>query len=379
MGLLQFSDLPVTPLVGADWRTFKAMSAGLSVDKGFRTKYYLTKGICRLLSLLAPIQERRYRKLLADKPLEHDPLFILGHWRSGTTFVHNIFAQDKHFAHTTTYQTVFPHLMMFGQGLFKPVMGWLMPDHRPTDNMELTPDLPQEEEFAMSNTMPFSYYDFWYFPERMIEYCDRWLTFEKITESEKRAYKEALLKIVKISLWNTGGSQYLSKNPPHTGHVRALVELFPNAKFIYLMRNPYTVFESTRSFFMQTIAPLKLQDVSDDQIEANAIEVYPRLYRAYQEQKQSIPAGNLYEVKFEDFEHDAYAMTKDIYQHLRLPGWNEAEPAIASYIESKRGYRKNKYDYQPRTIRLVNEHWGQAIDDWGYQRRNVASRMKNEE
>ena len=198
MGLLQFSDLPVTPLVGADWRTFKAMSAGLSVDKGFRTKYYLTKGICRLLSLLAPIQERRYRKLLADKPLEHDPLFILGHWRSGTTFVHNIFAQDKHFAHTTTYQTVFPHLMMFGQGLFKPVMGWLMPDHRPTDNMELTPDLPQEEEFAMSNTMPFSYYDFWYFPERMIEYCDRWLTFEKITESEKRAYKEALLKIVKI-------------------------------------------------------------------------------------------------------------------------------------------------------------------------------------
>ena len=379
MGLLQFSDLPVTPLVGADWRTFKAMSAGLSVDKGFRTKYYLTKGICRLLSLLAPIQERRYRKLLADKPLEHDPLFILGHWRSGTTFVHNIFAQDRHFAHTTTYQTVFPHLMMFGQGLFKPVMGWLMPDHRPTDNMELTPDLPQEEEFAMSNTMPFSYYDFWYFPERMIEYCDRWLTFEKITESEKRAYKEALLKIVKISLWNTGGSQYLSKNPPHTGHVRALVELFPNAKFIYLMRNPYTVFESTRSFFTQTIAPLKLQDVSDDQIEANAIEVYPRLYRAYQEQKQSIPAGNLYEVKFEDFEHDAYAMTKDIYQHLRLPGWNEAEPAIANYIESKRGYRKNKYDYQPRTIRLVNEHWGQAIDDWGYQRRNVASRMKNEE
>ena len=64
---------------------------------------------------------------------------------------------------------------------------------------------------------------------------------------------------MKISLWNTGGTQYLSKNPPHTGHVKALVDLFPNAKFIYLMRNPYTVFESTRSFFTQTIAPLKLR------------------------------------------------------------------------------------------------------------------------
>jgi hypothetical protein len=111
MGLFKFENLPVNPLVGADWRTFKEMTAGQPVDPGFRTKYYLTKSICRLLSVLAPIQERRYQKLLANKPLEHDPLFILGHWRSGTTFVHNIFAQDHHFGHTTTYQTVFPHLM----------------------------------------------------------------------------------------------------------------------------------------------------------------------------------------------------------------------------------------------------------------------------
>ncbi|MBQ7684850.1 MAG: sulfotransferase, partial [Bacteroidaceae bacterium] len=87
MGLLKFEDLPVNPLVGADWKTFKEMTAGQPIDSGFRTKYYLTKSICRLLSVLTPIQEHRYRRLLADKPLQHDPLFILGHWRSGTTFV----------------------------------------------------------------------------------------------------------------------------------------------------------------------------------------------------------------------------------------------------------------------------------------------------
>ena len=364
MGLLKFENLPVNPLVGADWETFKTMTAGQPVDPGFRTKYLLTKGLCRLLSVLAPIQEKRYQKLLADRPLEHDPLFILGHWRSGTTFVHN-----HHFAHTTTYQTVFPHLMLFGQPFFKFMMNIFIPSQRPTDRMELTPDTPQEEEFAMSNSMPYSYYDFWYFPKNMLDYCDRYLTFEKITRKEEETYKEALMKIIKISLWNTGGTQYLSKNPPHTGHVRALVDLFPNAKFIYLMRNPYTVFESTRSFFTQTIAPLKLQDVSDDQIEQYAIEVYPRLYRAYQEQKKFIPEGNLYEVKFEDFEQNAYAVTRDIYQQLQLPGWEESEPAIRNYIESKRGYKKNHYDYKPRTIQLVNQHWGQAIDDWGYERR----------
>ena len=69
-------------------------------------------------------------------------------------------------------------------------------------------------------------------------------------------------KLIKISLWNTHGTQFLSKNPPHTGRVRELVKMFPNAKFIYLMRNPYTVFESTRSFFTNTIQPLKLQDIT---------------------------------------------------------------------------------------------------------------------
>ncbi len=368
MGLLKFSDLPVNTLIGADWKTFKSMTEGQTIDKGYRTKYIMTKVLCRLLSSIAPIQERRYQKLLANKPLEHDPVFILGHWRSGTTFVHNIFAQDEHFGHTTTYQTVFPHLMMFGQSFFKPIMNYFMPSYRPTDKMELTPDLPQEEEFALTNMMPYSYYDFWFFPQRMLEYCDRWLTFEKITEKEKETFKEAFMKIVKISLWNTGGTQYLSKNPPHTGHVKTLVEMFPNAKFIYLIRNPYTVFESTRSYFTETIVPLKLQHISDDEIEMNAIKVYPRLYQAFQEQKMYIPKGNLYEVKFEDFEHDAYSVTRDIYKKLDIPGWDEAESKIKAYIESKRGYKKNKYEYKPRTIQLVNEYWGQSIDDWGYER-----------
>ena len=195
MGLIKFEDLPINPLVGADWATFKKMTAGEPIDPGYRGKFYLTKAICRLLSTAAPIQERRYRKLLADQPLEHDPLFILGHWRSGTTFVHNIFAQDHHFGHTTTYQTVFPHLMMFGQGFLKPIMKFFMPSSRPTDGMELTPDTPQEEEFALNNTMPYSYYDFWYFPKRMLDYCDRWLTFENITPEEEAQLKKELDEI----------------------------------------------------------------------------------------------------------------------------------------------------------------------------------------
>ena len=292
MGLLEFDKLPINTLVGADWDTFRKVTARQQIDKGFKGKYRLTTGVCRLLSALKPIEDSRFKKL-ADKPLEMDPLFIL-------------------------------------------------------------------------NMMPYTYYNFWFFPKRWMEYCDRYLLFNDITEEERRIFMDTFMRLVKVSLWNTNGTQYLSKNPPHTGRVKTLLEMFPNAKFIYLKRNPYTVFESTRSFFTNTIQPLRLQDITNEQIEANFIEVYRRLFYKYEEEKHLIPEGNLVEVKFEDFEKDAFAMTENIYGSLNLPGFKESKADIEKYLGKKKGYKKNQYKYEDRTVRLVEENWGMALKEWGY-------------
>ena len=366
MGLLEFNKLPINTLVGADWNTFRDITKGREIHDGYKKKYYLTKSVCRLLSLLAPIQEQKYQKLLADKPLEYDPVFILGHWRSGTTFVHNVLSCDKHFGYNTTYQTVFPHLMMWGQPFFKKNMSWLMPDKRPTDNMELAVDLPQEEEFALGNMMPYTYYNFWFLPKYQQEYADKYLLFNGISEEELKVFEEVFVKLIKISLWNTNGTQFLSKNPPHTGRVKELVKMFPNAKFIYLVRNPYTVFESTRSFFTNTIQPLKLQDISNEELEKNILSVYAKLYHKYEADKALIPQGNLMEIKFEDFEADAMGMTEQVYKTLSLPGFEEAKADIEKYVGGKKGYKKNKYKYDDRTVQLVQENWKFALEQWKY-------------
>ena len=343
MGLLEFNKLPINTLVGADWKTFNAITKGREIDAAYKGKYRLTKAVCRLLSTLAPLQDKRYEKLLADKPLEHDPVFILGHWRSGTTFVHNVFSCDKHFGYNTTYQTVFPH------------------------NMELAVDLPQEEEFALANMMPYTYYNFWFLPKHQQEYADKYLLFDDISEAELKVFEETFTKLIKISLWNTHGTQFLSKNPPHTGRVKELVKMFPNAKFIYLMRNPYTVFESTRSFFTNTIQPLKLQDITPAELERNILSVYAKLYHKYEADKASIPAGNLIEVKFEDFEADAMGMTEHIYDALSIPGFADARAAIEQYVGGKKGYKKNKYKYDDRTVQLVQDNWDFALKQWNYK------------
>lgn len=368
MGLLEFSKLPVNTLVGADWKSMRSLCRGQEIAPNKRGKYILTTIICRILSLMAPIQDRRYRRLLADKPLEHDPVFILGHWRSGTTYVHNVLCCDKHFGYCTTYQTVFPHFLMLGQSFFKPCMRYLMPDKRPTDNMDLAPDLPQEEEFAIQNMCPYNYYDFWIFPKRMREFCDRFLTFDKATEEEKSAFRATFQKLVRLALWNTGGTQFLSKNPPHTGRVRELLKMYPNAKFIYLVRNPYTVFRSTFSFFSNTIKPLELNAISDEEMQQNILDIYNVIDEHYKADKALIPEGNLIEVRFEDFEADAVGVTEQIYRTLGLPGFDEARPAIEQYVGGKRGFKKNRYDYPKDLIDRVNQHWGHVIEEFGYER-----------
>lgn len=372
MGLMNFSDLPVNTLVGADWKTFKSVTQGRYVAPDKRFKFYLTKFVCRLLSVFTPLQERKYQKRLANQPMQHDPLFIIGHWRSGTTFVHNIFAQDPRFGYTTTYQTVFPHHMMSLQWLLKPIMKALMPSHRPTDKMELSPDLPQEEEFALLNICPVSYYLFWFFPQYMKEYCDRFLTMKQATEEEISDFKDKFMKIVKVSMWNSRhgvkDAQYLSKNPPHTGKVKTLVEMFPNAKFIYLIRDPYTVFQSCKSFFTQTISPLELNSIPVEEMEQNILYGYKELHDAYQEQKKYIPEGHLYEIKFEEFEKNPLEITERIYRQLELPGWEEARPAIEAYISKKKDHKKNQYKFDSRTIQMVNQSWGDILDSWGYRR-----------
>ena len=70
MGLIDFDKLPVNNLVGADWHTYRIITSGKEIDKGFRLKHGLTTAVCRLLSIFAPIQEYRYKKLLEAAAVE---------------------------------------------------------------------------------------------------------------------------------------------------------------------------------------------------------------------------------------------------------------------------------------------------------------------
>lgn len=364
MGILKFESLPINTLVGADKDTFRSICEDVEISKRFKSKYNATKCIQAILDPFYKINEKKWEELPEIKMKA--PVFILGHWRSGTTFAHNVLSCDRQFGYCTTYQTVFPHLMLWGSSFFKACTTFFMPSNRPTDSVELGADLPQEEEFALVNMMPYSYYNFWVFPNKTNLYREKYLLFNGLTDQEKEAFKYNLDKMIKIALYCQQKETFLSKNPPHTGRISTLLEMYPDAKFIYLIRNPYTVFESTRSFVGNIIKSLQLQDIAPEQIEKDILVTYKKLFDKYEQEKSLIPASNLVEIRFEDFEASPLDVTGELYSKLSLGDFSSAKNDMEKYLSGHKGFKKNRYSYSDRTIKLVEGHWEDALQKWGY-------------
>ena len=99
-------------------------------------------------SLFRRKEERVFGERIAATTIQ-PPLFILGHWRSGTTHLHNLLARDtRQFAFANTYQVVNPHTFLCTEEANTRRFAWMVPKTRPMDEMELNFQLPQEDEFA---------------------------------------------------------------------------------------------------------------------------------------------------------------------------------------------------------------------------------------
>lgn len=362
---LNFDTLPVNTLVGADRRTFEEVTRGAEIDPSCRRKYRLTRFVRGILDPFYRINERRYAALPCRTDFE-DPVFIIGHWRSGTTYAHNLLSCDDRFGYCTTYQTVFPHLMLWGRPFFERCMAAVMPSSRPTDSMHLGVDLPQEEEFALSNMTPCSHYHFWMFPQRMGAYRDRYLTFEKATAAERAEFLEAQDKVMRIALQVSGRHQFLSKNPPHTARVGMLLERYPRAKFIYLIRNPYVVYESTSRFFRSTLEAVRMQPISREELDHEILMNYRALYERYEADRPQIPEGQLFEVRFEDLQESPLEIVERIYDRLSLGDFQRVRPVMERYLSTLRGYRRKRYEFDLQTTLKVERYWGDALKRWNY-------------
>ncbi|HRI27891.1 MAG TPA: sulfotransferase [Chitinophagales bacterium] len=325
-----------------------------------------------LLSLITEpfrIGERwLYNSRFDRMSLQNPPIFIIGHWRSGTTHLHNFLGQDPQMGFVSTYQSAFPELL-FGQParfIFEKFMRFALPPKRQGDNVVMNPDFPQEEEFALGNIHGLCYYNFWYFPSLTDRFYRRYIDFEGISHAEMQTWKTEYVRLIKKAIANTRGNMFVSKNPPNTGRIEALLNMFPDAKFIHIYRNPVEVFLSTHKFITSMMPSLQLASFTDELTTNNILSVYGKLMRKYLATRSLIPPHQLAEVRFEDLETEPLKELQRIYQHLHLPNFDKAAPFFEQYAATQKTYKKNAFYIEPNLLRRITTEWDFAMQEWGY-------------
>jgi hypothetical protein len=293
------------------------------------------------------------------------PLFILGHWRTGTTHLHNLLAVDRRFAFPNNYQVMYPHTFLCLERLEAQAFDHLIPEHRPQDNVALGAALPQEDEFALTVLSQCSSHLGWVFPRRQDHY-QRYLTFRGVPEGEVRRWKKAFVGFVKKLTWKYG-RPLLLKSPPHTARIRLLLDLFPEARFVHIHRNPFTVFQSTRHTQEMILASMRVQDPRCFDVEEHVLACYDEMYEAFFAERGLIAPGRYHEIGFEELEQDPLGQMQKLYEGLGLDGFADVEPALRGYVASQRDYRKNEFRPLPEPLReRIATRWRRTFVEWGY-------------
>lgn len=305
-----------------------------------------------------------YGRKIRESSIRHPPHFILGHWRSGTTLLHNLMSLDAGFTYLNLYQSMCPGHFLLTEPIAVPLTAWCLPKKRPMDNMPLGWQVPMEDEMAIAVDCCVSPYLMAAFQDRF-ELYERFLEPERWTEKELHRWEQSFLTLIK-KLQFCQDKPVLLKSPTHTFRIPTLLNLFPDAKFVYLFRNPYDVIRSTLHLRRTMLATNSLEPPHGRTALEDTFELYDRCISRYERAKQSIPPDQLCEMRFEDLEIDPIKQTHRVYQELQLSGWDAVLPAIERQVASNRDYRKNQYTEDAALTKQVRDRFGWVFELYGY-------------
>ena len=141
------------------------------------------------------------------------PVFVHGFERSGTTHLHNLMSQDPKFGFVTTWQAASPPFCLIGRGWLDRLFAKTVPKTRPMDRMEVSLDLPQEDDVALAGISHLSYIHMLSFPHRVQEFTDKYFR-ARLTAEEEASWEMAYMTVLRKATLASAGRRLVLKARP---------------------------------------------------------------------------------------------------------------------------------------------------------------------
>ncbi|MHA1873366.1 MAG: sulfotransferase family protein [Candidatus Heimdallarchaeaceae archaeon] len=345
----------------------------LLLENKFRIhpKYYLrfwyAMGLATITAPMRIIERILYHRKIKKTEIKTDPVFVIGHYRTGTTYLMTLLAMDKDRGYVSNLEGYAPHFFLSFPKITKTLIDMSLPDIRPMDNVPMGAEEPTEEEYSIGAMSKYGYYNGFIFPRNFDQYT-RYLNFEGLPKDLEKWKKVYYYFVQKMTL-KYEGRQMIFKNPTNNYRIPHILEMFPNAKFIHTYRNPYEVYPSTYKFFEEVFAIYTLQTWDDEKMKLDILRNYKSLYEHLERDIKLIPKGNIVHLKYEEFIEEPMKHIDRIYSELGLELKEEYRENMRKYAETqKREYKPNKHRITDDVIERVNKYWSDYRDHWGYEK-----------